>query len=85
MGFKRLKVDSCVWVKEGREKGCRIVAGTHVDDILSTGTDNDFDDFEEGLKKYYEIVSDRGNKISYISLYIETDKKRKYISFTKGL
>jgi len=84
MGFKRLKVDGCVWVKEGKEKNCRISAGTHVDDILVTGTDNDIDEFESDLKKYYEIVSDRGDKISYISLYIETDRRGNILVSQKG-
>jgi len=58
MGFKRLKVDSCVWVKDGKNGQCKISAGTHVDDILAAGNKEDIDQFEIDLKKYYEIVSD---------------------------
>jgi len=84
MGFKRLKVDSCVWVKDGKSGQCKISAGTHVDDILVTGSDEDIDQFEIDLKKYYEIVSDRGKNISYISLYIETDNVGNRIVSQKG-
>jgi len=84
MGFKRLKVDSCVWVKDGKNGQCKISAGTHVDDILVTGSDEDIDQFEIDLKKYYEIVSDRGKNISYISLYIETDNVGNRIVSQKG-
>jgi len=73
MGFRKAKVDSCLNVREGKNKGDVLAAGTHVDDIIVTGTKEDIDKFEEELKKVYKITSNRTGNLSYISLYIRWD------------
>jgi len=84
MGFRRAKVDGCLYVKEGSKLGFRIVAGTHVDDILVSGSKEDLDKFGEDLRKIYKITSNRSRKISYISLYITWDSQENILVSQTG-
>jgi hypothetical protein len=72
MRLTQARVDSCLYVRKGSKEDSVVCVGTWVDDLIVTGTKKDIDDFEKELKTYYEITSNRGDKISYISLYIET-------------
>ena len=84
MGFRKTKVDSCVYVKDGYKKPFKVIAGTHVDDILVTGHKEDLKTFKSDLMKLYKITSNEGSVLSYISLYIRWDSERNILVSQTG-
>jgi hypothetical protein len=84
MKFRKVKVDSCLYVRIGKNKVDRVSAGTHVDDILISATDEDIDVFDIDIKRIYKVTSNRKGNLSYISLYIMSDRDRNYLVSQKG-
>jgi len=62
----------------------KVSAGTHVDDILVSATINDLDIFDVDIKKIYVVTCNRKGNLSYISLYIMSDKYKNYLVSQKG-
>ena len=84
MGFRKVKVDSCLYVRNGIDKKDKVSAGTHVDDILVSATINDLNIFDVDIKKIYLVTSNREGNLSYISLYIMSDRDKNYLVSQKG-
>jgi len=84
MGFRKTKVDGCVYVKDGYKRPFKIMAGTHVDDILVAGSKEDLKKFKLDLMKLYKITSNEGAVLSYISLYIKWDSERNILVSQTG-
>jgi len=71
MKFMQAKADKCLHVRKARLEIDVVSAGSWVDDIITTGTKVDLEDFEEEFSRYYKISSQKGNYIVYISLEIQ--------------
>jgi len=84
MNMRQTKVDGCVHVRKGEISIDVVSAATWVDDLIVTSKKKDLDTFEVELRTYYDITSNRGDKLSYISLYIEKDNACNRLVSQKG-
>jgi len=59
MGLRKVKVGSCLYVKNGVDKKDKVSAGIHVEDILLSAIIKDLDIFDSDIKKIYVVTSNR--------------------------
>jgi len=59
MGLRKVKVGSCLYVKNGVDKKDKVSAGIHVEDILISAIIKDLDIFDSDIKKIYVVTSNR--------------------------
>jgi len=72
--FMQAKADRCLHVRKGKINTDVLSTGSWVDDIITTGTTDDIEDFEIEFGTFYKISSQKGNYIIYISLEIQRMK-----------
>jgi len=73
-----------VHVRKGELSDDVVSAATWIDDLIVTSMTKDLDKFELELRTFYDITTNRGDKLSYISLYIEKDRLLNRLVSQKG-